>query len=258
MARSKALEQYDRPELWGPDSGYADPIERERAQVLLEHLRGVGRLLDVGCGDGTITNVLAEHMDVTGADIAPAALAHVRAPTVVASAEDLPFPDRSFEAVLLAEVLEHLDDEEYAKATREAARVAERRIVVTVPNRENLRASHVRCPRCREWFSPHRHLRSFSPRTLRSVFAGFRLTEVRPVGPRVERLTTLEARFRRALSPNEALPFPAICPNCGLRGEARPPGLPGYQLSILRRLGVHHLLRPVRRRRWLLAGYERR
>jgi SAM-dependent methyltransferase len=54
-------------------------------------------------------------------------------PTVVGSAESLPFPDQSFDVVLSTQVLEHLPDPE--RALREAVRVLKRggRMILTVP-----------------------------------------------------------------------------------------------------------------------------
>ena len=50
----------------------------------------------------------------------------------VAAAEQLPFPDRSFETVLLFEVLEHVPDYEFVLG--EARRVARKNVLITVPN----------------------------------------------------------------------------------------------------------------------------
>ena len=245
---------YDRGELWGPKSGYGEAREEARAQALVEAVPSDTRtILDVGCGDGTVTNVLARHFEVTGADIAPSALALVEAPTVQASADSLPFDDREFDAVLLAEVLEHLEDEEYERAREEAARVARDTIVITVPNQENLFSSAVRCPRCGERFSPWRHTRRFAPRDLSRLFPGFEATKVQAIGPLTERRTTLEGAVRRVLARGAPLPFPALCPSCGLTGEAP---RQGPRLAPVRRTGLQRL---VRRRlpQWLLAVFRR-
>ena len=51
-------------------------------------------------------------------------------------AQNLPFRDGSFETVSMVEVLEHLENPE--KALGEAARVAKRGVIVTVPNLDPL------------------------------------------------------------------------------------------------------------------------
>src|SRR6188768_2520779 len=95
----------------------------------LGDLRG-RRALDYGCGHGMAAVVLARAgADVTAFDLSPGyvAEAHERlrangvAGTVVAAdGENLPFPDRSFDAVWGNAVLHHLD---LARAGRELARV---------------------------------------------------------------------------------------------------------------------------------------
>lgn len=96
------------------------------------------RVLDVGAGSGTFTNRLsAKGFDVTSTDVTDEALevlcARVSGTVVRADATSLPFPAESFDAVVLAEVLEHVEDD--AGALSEAARVLRPRGVlgITVP-----------------------------------------------------------------------------------------------------------------------------
>ena len=87
------------------------------------------RALDVGCGTGLLTAALAERLgaeNVAGAEpsepFAEAARARVPgAEIVVASAEDLPFADRAFDAALSQLVLNFMRDAE--AGVRELARV---------------------------------------------------------------------------------------------------------------------------------------
>jgi SAM-dependent methyltransferase len=267
---STTLKHVDRPEVWGPGSAYAHPVQKARAETIRQALPdGTRTVLDVGCGDGTVTNRLGDHYDVVGLDIARAALAHVTVPTVVGTATDLPFDDRSFDAVVLSEVLEHLDDDTYAQARSEAARVAGQTIVVTVPNREVLRDSAVRCPRCRTLFSPWQHKRSFSPQAFPSLFDGFRLDLVQETGPDKPRVSRAEAWVRSVVTPPRRLWFPALCPNCGLEGEGEPPrpvvrrpppsGL-GHYTAVALALGrraAQRRLRPQPRPVWLLGRWQR-
>lgn len=92
------------------------------------------RLLDCGCGPGSITVGLARAVapgQVTAIDIAPVQIESARARALsvgvcnitfkVASAYQLPFPDNSFDAVFAHNVLEHLG--EPSTALREMRRV---------------------------------------------------------------------------------------------------------------------------------------
>jgi len=52
---------------------------------------GVTRILDCGCGDGRIGNVLTDDYEVEGCDISSGSLAHCRFPTVQAPLTALPY-----------------------------------------------------------------------------------------------------------------------------------------------------------------------
>jgi ubiquinone/menaquinone biosynthesis C-methylase UbiE len=100
-----------------------------------------GSLLDVGCGEGVVTELLARAFPATrvvGVDVAdPALLAEWegrRAPNLgfaPGSAYALPHADGEFEVVTAFEVLEHL--ERPGDALAELARVASRALVLSVP-----------------------------------------------------------------------------------------------------------------------------
>ncbi|MCB2212169.1 class I SAM-dependent methyltransferase [bacterium] len=70
-----------------------------------------GRLLDLGCGNGALTELFAPAFDeVVGVDIQPSLLKQTRidARWVTAAGEELPFPDNYFDAVVSYEVIEHV------------------------------------------------------------------------------------------------------------------------------------------------------
>lgn len=91
---------------------------------LLHEMRGVRRALDVGCGPGQFTILIAEALpdtEVWGIDLAPTMIelarrhasgssAAGRLHFEVADAEKLPFPDRHFDAVLSSGSIKHWRD----------------------------------------------------------------------------------------------------------------------------------------------------
>lgn len=116
-----------------------------RRRILLQILdRYIGRgrdggrrILDVGCGTGTMLTHLASFGNAQGVDIDEEAVGycHERGLRDVSLGEaaELPFPDGTFDLVTALDVVEHLDDD--VSALREMGRVlrAEGYLLVTVP-----------------------------------------------------------------------------------------------------------------------------
>ncbi len=112
-----------------------------RLELMRQHggLEAGMRILDVGCGLGAYVRKLRTISDdVYGVDIDPDKVAQARQelPNIYqAPAEELPFPDAYFDAILLHEVIEHVRDDR--QALQEACRVtrAGGRIIIFAPNR---------------------------------------------------------------------------------------------------------------------------
>lgn len=112
---------------------------------VVQNLEG-SSFLDVGCGHGKWGFLLKKYrwskaapVEVTGIDLFEP---HVRAleregiydRLLVASATDLPFPDKSFDSAVACEVLEHLDQAAGPRLIAELKRVCRHSFVVTTPN----------------------------------------------------------------------------------------------------------------------------
>jgi 2-polyprenyl-3-methyl-5-hydroxy-6-metoxy-1,4-benzoquinol methylase len=108
-------------------------------------------VLDVGCGEGVVTEAFAERLGsgrVTGIDLDDPRLEHEwsrrRRPNLefrVASSEALPFGTGEFDLVAAIEVLEHVADPEAALG--EMTRVAASHLLVSVPREPLWRALNV-------------------------------------------------------------------------------------------------------------------
>ncbi len=124
--------------------GTKNPVSR----LLVQRFRGrinalilgasPSSLLDVGCGEGVVTDELARLLRgarVTGIDVPDPMLAaeweQREAEYVSGSAYELPFDDDEFDLVSAIEVFEHLERPEAAVA--EMARVTRRHVLVSVP-----------------------------------------------------------------------------------------------------------------------------
>lgn len=102
-----------------------------RAQILANALTPLlpsGRILDVGCGDGTLDELFLTHrsdIEIEGVDVM--VRPKLRIPVKEFDGRTLPYPDRSFDGVLLIDVLHHIDDCELI--LKECARVGRKVII---------------------------------------------------------------------------------------------------------------------------------
>ena len=112
----------------------------ERTLAELFRQAGPRSLLDVGCGEGVLTQQWAQRLAgrVVGIDledpVIQAEWEKRRAPNLeyrVMKAENLPFGDDEFDMACAIEVLEHVPDPEHTVA--EMARVASGHLLVSVP-----------------------------------------------------------------------------------------------------------------------------
>ena len=138
------------------------------------------RVLDVGCGSGWLAHqctdfgasVFAIDIGIEGVRGARDRYTDVRY-YQVGDLYSLPFVDEKFDALVLSEVLEHLED--IPKALSEAARVLKPggRIIVSVPHKEKI-IRHL-CIHCNKFTPGNAHLHSFDVQVLKGLChdAGF-------------------------------------------------------------------------------------
>jgi SAM-dependent methyltransferase len=90
----------------------------------------IGPILEIGPGPGVFHKIVS-HL---GRDILSVDFDRGVKPDVVASATALPFPENSFAAVCCFQMLEHLPYEESQCAFTEMCRVADRRVILSLPD----------------------------------------------------------------------------------------------------------------------------
>lgn len=151
---------------------------------------GRRRILDYACGTGSLTgHLLNEGLDVAACDLSSDSLAIVREryqnhPNFigVSAPNDLKMTASPFDAVLLVELIEHVDDATLSGIFAEVKGALRPGglIVVTTPNDENLQAETVYCPSCNHTFHRWQHVRSWSADSLADIFrtAGIDVVEI--------------------------------------------------------------------------------
>jgi ubiquinone/menaquinone biosynthesis C-methylase UbiE len=102
-------------------------IDHAKLHWILSNVRPDSMVLDVGCGSGTLAILAALGCRVFGVDISPLncgqAVRNGYAAAVVADVAELPFTDRSFDAVVSLDVMGHIPFERKDDCIREWRRV---------------------------------------------------------------------------------------------------------------------------------------
>lgn len=255
--RTKTNLRYDicfnRSDLWGRER----PLEEKaRLQELLSLIpANVSSILDAGCGDGALVNRLASrYSQVIGLDLSLEALRYVRVSKLLASLKSIPFPDRSFDLVICSEVLEHLPEDIYISASTELQRVANKYLLISVPNNELLEQGMMKCGWCGTVFHSFGHVRTFTVTGLQHHFPQFELYKHILVGPTVKWFSSRWLLRIRQWAGGWALNPLATCPHCGNQESFVSRRTPLVVASNL----LYRMLPGRVEQRWLVALFKRR
>lgn len=176
------LEYYEAGSFWEGDA-LKDPGNLRRIETTVNLVpEDVKSILDVGCGNGVFGHRLQEvrrNIQIMGVDRSNSALKHVAFDSQIASIDDLPFEEESFDAVSCLQVIEHIRNASYGRSLKELARVSRKFIVIGVPFEENLARETTTCPQCLTVFNIDFHLRSYDLPAVRDMFSelGFSLVD---------------------------------------------------------------------------------
>lgn len=141
-------------------------VQKCRVKSLFENIEG-DSVLEVGTGEAHILRLAPGNYRV-GIDLDMDYLKRGKKnhdiPVICSDAHKLPIKNNSFDCVLLPEIIEHLDDPK--KAIAEARRVARKRVIITVPNKNRI------------W---HSIGEVFDKNKLNRYMAGFKKKEIIPI-----------------------------------------------------------------------------
>jgi len=94
------------------DSVVSPYAGRRRIEFVVKRARG--RCLEVGAGTGEISHAISKNHEVTATDISPKMVEEIqkklKIPSLACDAEELPFPDASFDTVIGSEMIYYLDN----------------------------------------------------------------------------------------------------------------------------------------------------
>jgi len=154
----------------------SSPDEVARIDSLLKLLPARSDLvLEIGARDGHITRRLCGlYPSVVALDLSPVRVSEPRCHPLVANLVRLPFGEDEFDAVVCAEVLEHIPPELLEQACRELVRVTRACLVVGVPFEQDLRIGRTTCPTCGARNPPWSHRTTFTKDLLSRLFAPMR------------------------------------------------------------------------------------
>lgn len=141
-----------------------------RLDFLLSKLSAGQRVLNIGVGGGIFEKLaIGQGVEIWSLDPSERAIQRLRdflgmaERARVGHGQHMPFDREYFDAVVMSEVLEHLDDDVLTQTLDEVSRVLKPGGVFlgTVPAEEQLADSNVVCPHCAHQFHRWGHRRSF-------------------------------------------------------------------------------------------------
>ena len=236
---------------------------KDKIMKVLEFLPDdVETIVDVGCGNGAITNVIGKSYEVTAVDRSKKALKHLQTKTVLASADDIPLKSDSFDLVFSSELLEHLDDETFEKTVVELKRLSRKYVFITVPNDENPDKLSIRCPKCKYVYNRPNHLRSFKAKDFETLFPDYKILKTLAFGSKVRYYNPAILKLKKGITPSSSwIPKywikesmrDTFCPKC--ENEFRYP----YRFNpVATGLDILNVLISPKKPYWLFVLMEKR
>lgn len=140
------LQYYDSETVWSEEPMQYQLNILEDIKKNITH--DIESILDVGCGNGLITNRLPENIRVVGVDWSEVALKYVKRDKHKCDITKLPYADDEFDIVMANDVIEHLAEDDKTAVLNEITRVAKKKIILTIPIEERYCNQKTTCLMC--------------------------------------------------------------------------------------------------------------
>ncbi len=193
---------------------------KKKVQIVKQFIApDVQSIIDIGCGNGIITNELSNDYNITGVDFSYEALHFVQCKKIQCSSDKMAIHGHSFDMVFSSELIEHLPLEMLKETISEFKRIAQKYIFITVPNNENLPKNYIKCPKCMDIFHSYGHLNSFTAQALTDIVGrDFVPVKMGYYGAIVRDYNKTLLRIRHKVANKWFQPSEnTICPHCGNR-----------------------------------------
>ena len=162
------------------DEYFSKSVGHSMLDEMRRHIQISGLVVDLGAGPGFLTeHLLAAGLQTLAIDSSSASVEtlirkfgeHPRFQGAQVSEGRIPLEDATADVVLLVETIEHVEATDALALLDDVHRVLRPNgyVVMTTPNRENLKQNEVICPDCGCVFHRMQHVRSFSPGELAAV-----------------------------------------------------------------------------------------
>jgi len=189
----------------------------------------VKSIIDIGCGNGLITNEIGKYYNVLGVDINESKLKFVQTDKLQSSCDNIERPDESFDLVFSSEMLEHLVDDLFKNTLNEFDRLSSKYIMISVPNNEPLHKLMVKCEKCGKAYNKNGHLRTFSENSIQNLHENWKVVHTETFGRRVRKYRKSLASMKHQMTPpsawipnywikNQGVNY-HFCTNCGYKNN---------------------------------------
>jgi SAM-dependent methyltransferase len=211
---------YESTEVWDQTMQTG---QRNLAQAIIDFFpQEVTTALDVGCGDGKLTELIisATKCPIIGLDFSEEALSRCTFKTIQGDATNLPFNDGELDLVLTTDMLEHLPHDMEEIVWSQLFRVAKKWVLVAVPFREELLEATTKCHHCGHQYHVNWHMRSYDwPGLVSRCPDSFEVDKIILTGEPWLPFHPLETKLRRELLDEWSGWCNAVCPHCESPGS---------------------------------------